>query len=433
MRLLYVCSDFGIAPDGTKGASIHLRAITGALASLGHEVMLMSPRPGPGDGHAARRLLPPGCALVDDAVKPLKRFLVEHDLGDELPRDLRSLYYSACAADAAIETFSEPSESGSAAGVPDAIIERLSLFSTVGMDLARRCDRPLILEVNALLTEEAEQYRTLLLGDMAREIERRTLARADAVLPVSRELAQRLIDRGASATKVHVVPNGADEAFFRAQPCDAAATRASLSLGNAFVVGFVGSLKPWHGVDVLLRAAATLNRGKGAVKVLIVGVGPEEQRLRALAVELGIDEHVVFTGAVEHRAVPALVAAMDVAVAPFQSIVNFSFSPIKLFEYMAAGACVVASRLGQISSVIEHDIDGVLCPPDDPQSLARSLDRLRGSEELRRRLGAAARAKALDRFTWTHTARQVSDVIESVCDARRRAASTASTPVLAPT
>ncbi len=415
MRLWYVCSDFGIPPDGSKGASIHLRAITGALARLGHDVLLISPRPGPGDRHPARRLLPPGCPLVDGAVKPLKRFLLEHDLGDELPRDLRTLYYSAYAVEAALEQLRtvRPEEK------PDAVIERLSLFSTVGIDLARALDCPLMLEVNALLTEEAQQYRTLLLGDMAREIERRTLQQADAVLPVSHELGRRLIGQGVPAERVHVTPNGADDAFFQVESKDAVLARAALGLSDAFVVGFVGSLKPWHGVDALLRAAAILNGAGSAVKVLVVGVGPQESSLRSLAAELGLDGHVVFAGAVDHARVPALVAAMDVAVAPFQAIDNFYFSPIKLFEYMAAGACVVASRVGQIASVIEHEHDGLLCPPDDPAALAQLIDRLRESPDLRRRLGNAARAKAARDFSWTHTAQRVSTVIEKTFTARR--------------
>ena len=424
MRLLYVCSDFGIAPDGSKGASIHLRAITGALASIGHEVLLISPRAGPGEGHPARRLLPPGCPLVDDAVKPLKKFLLDHELGDELPRDLRSLYYSAYAVDAAKERLSE-------IGKIDAVIERLSLFSTVGLDLAKKLDCPLILEVNALLTEEAEQYRTLLLRDMAREIEHRTLQQADAILPVSHELGRRLIDRGSPANKVHVTPNGADDAFFKVDRMDAAARRAAMGLSDAFVIGFVGSLKPWHGVDVLLRAAANLHDAGRPVKALIVGVGPQDQSLRMLASELGLNGHVVFTGAIDHATVPAMVAAMDVAIAPFQAIDHFYFSPIKLFEYMAAGACVVASRVGQIASVIEHEQDGLLCPPNDPAALALAIDRLRQSPELRKRLGAAARVKAGQQYAWTHTAQLVSTVIERTCVARRGSVPPAPAPQLA--
>lgn len=410
MRLLYVCSDFGIQPSGTKGASIHLRAITRALAALGHDVQLLSPLPGPGDDHPVRRLLPPGCPLMDKAVKPLKHFLLEHDLGDDLPRDLRSLYYSAYAPQAAVDEL--------AAGTPDAIIERLSLFSTVGLDLARICNRPLVLEVNALLTEEAQQYRTLVLRDLARIIQQRTLEQADAIIAVSDELAQRLIAIGIPPEKIHVAPNGADNAFFEVAPQAGVLARQALGLDGAFVVGFVGSLKPWHGVDVLLRAAALLDRKPGAVKVLIVGTGPEDERLRRLAGELGIAEDVVFTGAMEHARIPPLIAAMDVAVAPFRAIDSFYFSPIKLFEYMAAGACVLASRLGQIASVIEHGIDGLLCEPDNPDALASGIQSLWQSKNLRRRLGDAARAKAERRFNWRHTAELVMDVVQSRVAAR---------------
>lgn len=403
MRLLYVCSDFGIQPSGTKGASIHLRAITRALASLGHDVQLLSPLPGPGDDHPLRRLLPPGCPLMDKAVKPLKHLLSQHGLGDDLPRDLRSLYYSAYAPQAAMDEL--------ASDKPDAIIERLSLFSTVGLDLARMTQRPLILEVNALLAEEAEQYRTLVLRDLARAIQHKTLDQADAIITVSDELAHRLISIGIPSEKVHVAPNGADDGFFAVTPQAGLAARQELGLGNAFVIGFVGSLKPWHGVDVLLRAAALLKREPGAVKLLIVGSGPENERLRRLAEDLNLTSDVIFTGAVEHANIPPLIAAMDVAVAPFRAIDHFYFSPIKLFEYMAAGACVLASRLGQIASVIDHNVDGVLCDPDDATALAAILEHLHSSPALRHKFGQAARAKALAQFNWKHTGELVMDVV----------------------
>ena len=107
MRLLYLCSDFGIAPGGTKGASVHLRAITRGLADLGHDVRLLSPKEGPGDDHPARRLLPPGCPPADKTSRALKKWLGDHGLDDTIARDLRPLLWNTWVPDQVNELLAE--------------------------------------------------------------------------------------------------------------------------------------------------------------------------------------------------------------------------------------------------------------------------------------------------------------------------------------
>jgi glycosyltransferase involved in cell wall biosynthesis len=415
MRLLYVCSDFGVPPAGTKGASIHLRAITRALAERGHEVLLLSPKEGPDGDHPAQRLLPAGCPSVDESTKMLKRWLLARDLGDAVARELRPLLYNAWVRERALDALADKP--------PDAIVERLTLLGHVGVDLSEALACPLILEVNALLVEEARAFRALQLEHLAERIERRACTRADAVLVVSEALAARLRELGVPADKVHVVPNGADTtAFAEVAPRDAC--RAALGVGDALVVGFTGSLKFWHGVDVLLHAFSRLRADHPGARLLIVGSGPAEATLRDLASQLDLAEAVIFTGAVPHEEIPGLLHAMDVTTAPFKPVEGFYFSPIKLFEYMAAGKCVVASRLGQIEDVIRDGENGVLCAPNDVESLYRALRAASDSPELRDRLGVAAANTVRQRFTWAHTAQSVDGVIRTAVEqyARRRSA-----------
>jgi glycosyltransferase involved in cell wall biosynthesis len=414
MRLLYVCSDFGVPPAGTKGASVHLRAITRALAELGHEVRLLSPKEGPHGDHPARRLLPAGCPQVSDSAKLLKRWMLERGFGDALARELRPLLYNAWVRERALEAL--------AAASPDAILERLTLLGHVGVDLAEALNVPLIIEANALLADEARAFRSLELGRLAGLIERRVLERADAVLVVSAALAERLEATGVPHRKLHVVPNGADlTAFQDAPPRDVC--RAALNLDSAFVVGFAGSLKVWHGVDILLAAFGRLLADEPAARLLIVGSGPAEDMLRETAARMGIEPAVIFTGGVPHEQVPPLLRAMDVAVAPFKALDGFYFSPIKLFEYMGAGVCVVASRLGQIADVVEDGVNGLLCTPDDAGDLCAKLDQARRSPALRGRLGAAALETVRGRYTWSRAGQEVSRVIERVVGRRRERSS----------
>src|SRR5690606_13714515 len=122
----------------------------------------------------------------------------------------------------------------------------------------------------------------------------------------------------------------------------------------AVTVGFVGTLKPWHGVSLLLEAFARLAADFAGVRLLIVGDGPERAALDQQAAALGIASLTEFTGAVDPELIPALLAEMDVAVAPYPRLDDFYFSPLKVLEYMAAGRAVVASRIGMIPEWIEH-------------------------------------------------------------------------------
>lgn len=406
MKLLYVCSDFGITPTGTKGASIHLRAITRALSDLGHRVDLLSPHPGPGGDHPAYSLLATDLAGPPAASGDLRRWLKGHGLPHSVAGEMRSLLYNDWAVPRALGVLEQDP--------PDAIVERLSLMSHVGLDLSRDLKCPLLVEVNALLSREAKQFRQLEMVSLAERIEHRVLQRADAVMVVSKQLGASLADFGVAPSKIHVIPNGAEIEAFDPED-DGHLIRDALQLGEAFVVGFVGSLKIWHGVDVLISGFKMLHDRDAGAKLLIVGTGPTEQSLREQADEMGLGESVVFTGAVDHADIPKHLSAMDVTTAPFRTVDAFYFSPIKLFEYMAAGRCVVASQLGQIEDVIADGENGVLCRPDDAESLADALITLWSDPDLRRRMASMARDCAERDYTWRMAATTTSDLIAECC------------------
>lgn len=417
MRLLYVCSDFGISPTGTKGASIHLRAITGALAELGHEVILLSPKGGAGAEHPTRPLLNEESRPVEKTAKVLKRWLVDHGFDDAAARELRPLLYNTWAPSKALERLAD--RQSRLAGPPDAIIERLSLFGYVGVELADALNVPLILEVNAPLADEARKHRALRCVELASQFEQRVLARSDAIVAVSQPLADRLAASGVAREKIHAVPNGVDVSLFDAAP-PREVCRDELGLSDAFVIGFAGSLKPWHGVDLLIGAFARFMAEAPSSRLLIVGTGPAEDALKKSAADAGIAEAVVFTGAVPHERIPIMLKAMDVGVAPFCRSDDFYFSPIKLFEYMMAGSCVVASRLGQIVDVIEEGTHGLLFEPDQVDDLYRVLRQAYASGDLRARLGNAAQELVRSQYTWLHAAGKTVKIVEEALECRNQ-------------
>jgi len=398
VRLLYVCSDFGIPVRGVKGASIHLRSITTALAALGHEVAILSPNLGSGDDHATVPVLAPPSKSIKQIPRRMKTWLSAHGLGDGVAREFRSLWYSICAGEEQAEQVND--------FAPDAVIERLSLMGHVGVDIAQRLGIPHILEVNAVLTEEAAQFRSLHLDELATSIENKVLQQSDRVMAVSDCLAQKLSQRGVNPTKIDVIPNGVNIERFVSE-LSSSEMRRALQLPDVFTVGFVGTFKPWHGVETLINSFSRLVRDVKRAHLLLVGSGPQQEGLRTLVNQLGIEESVTFLGAIPHAEVPRALRAMDVAVAPSHQATSFYYSPIKLFEYMAAGACVVASRIGQMADILQDNVSGLLVEPDDVDDLAAKLKLTYDNPALRKQLSQSAFDHVCSRYTWRHAAQEV--------------------------
>jgi glycosyltransferase involved in cell wall biosynthesis len=212
----------------------------------------------------------------------------------------------------------------------------------------------------------------------ASALERRILIGADLVVAVSREVRDFVLKLGVGSDRVKVLPNGVDIRRFNPQ-VDGGPIRRALGLEETFVIGFVGSLKAWHGVDGLLSACASLPISL-PWQLLLVGDGPERDSLAHQAGALGVFDRVTFTGSVSYDQIPAFMAAMDVVVAPYPALDDFYFSPLKLFEYMSMARPVIAAALGQIAEVVVHRQNGWLYPPGDIGALrdecwtAKSLD-----------------------------------------------------------
>jgi glycosyltransferase involved in cell wall biosynthesis len=137
-------------------------------------------------------------------------------------------------------------------------------------------------------------------------------------------------------------------------------------------------------------------------------------------IELGLREQAVFTGTLPHEDVPAVIRQFDIALAPYPALDHaFYFSPLKLFEYMACGVPVVAANCGQIADVIRDGETGLLHAPGDLDALAAACDRLLDSAKLRFALGQSAAAHIRAGYTWTHNARRVTELAESLICRRK--------------
>ena len=406
MRIAYLCTDFGIPIHGNKGASIHVRELSRALHSLGHEVLILSPRaggPAPAGFPVPVRELP--VEGVDETIHGLLRD--DPAAGEDVAQEFRSILYTSGLRYRALEELRRYS--------PDFVYERYSLFGVAGLGLARELGAPLLLEVNAPLSEEQAAHRRLGLGGTARGLEREILRNADRVIAVSAELERWLVRSGVRPDRVAVLPNGVDVDRFAVTDTEREAVRARLGLGGKPVVGFLGTLKAWHGTETLLRAVGLLQRRRYSPAVLVVGDGPQRSALEALARSEGIAELTVFTGAVPHERIPEYVAAMDVGTAPYAQAENFYFSPLKLFEYMAAGRAVVAADVGQVRECVRHGESGWLYPPGDVEALAAALHHLLEEDPDRMRaVGRAGQEYVRLHHTWEKNARRVAGLAEAL-------------------
>ena len=182
------------------------------------------------------------------------------------------------------------------------------------------------------------------------------------------------------------------------------------------LLGFVGFVREWHGLDRVLRGLAAW-QGAPRLDLIVVGEGPARAGLEALAAELGIADRVRFTGLATREEVPGLVAGFDIALQP--ASVPYA-SPLKVFEYMAAGRAIVAPDQPNIREVLEQGRTALLFDPASPEAMWQGIETLARDAALRARLGAAAREEVLRRdLTWAGNARRVVALAEGALDGRK--------------
>ena len=371
MRLLYLSTDPGIPVLGHKGGSVHVREMATAMARQGARVTIASPRIADEGGRlnadVALRELPPVIPLADSVASELLACLaVQRAAVLEVAHAVR----------------------------PDAIYERFALFSDAGVRAAGELGIPHVLEVNAPLRREAARWRVLPEPDLAEELERRVFQATGRIVCVSAELV-RLVSATAGAAKVEAIANAVAGERFRREP-----TRRR----DTFTVGFAGSLKPWHGVETLVAGFRLAAQAEPGIRLEVLGDGP----MRPLLTAAGIPaERVALLGAVDHADAVCRMFAWHVGVAPYAAQSDFYFSPLKVLEYMAAGACPVASDLGQIRGLLGGGTRGVLVPPDDPDALADALVALAREPRRVAALARAARRHVLTHHTWDANAEAV--------------------------
>ena len=375
MRILYAAIDQTV--PGTTGGSVHVSAVALGLAALGHDVhVLVSPGPAP----------PPAGPVRWIPMAP--------------PLGARQLRWARTGAVTQIAR----------AMRADVVIERYYNFGGEGIRAGKAAGATTVLEVNAPVIDyrgsrKALLDRALLVRPMQRWRER-VCGQADLIVTPT----AGILPEGTPAAKVVVLEWGADTDTFRPD----ATGPLPFARPAGTVAVFAGAFRRWHGASHLVRAIRELqDRGRQDIGAVLIGDGPELPNVRREADGLA---NITIAGAVPHAQMPACLAAADIGVAPFDIgahaplTLGFYWSPLKIFEYMAAGLPVVAPSVARIPSLVEHGREGLLYDPAVPGALADALAALT-DERLRDTLGAAARARAVREYSWAAHCRALDEAI----------------------
>jgi glycosyltransferase involved in cell wall biosynthesis len=307
----------------------------------------------------------------------------------------------------------------------DVLYERYWFLNYGGVMAARWLNIPLVIEVNGDLVPEYEQLGIELSAmqwRVIRRINKWILTEADHVITVSEPLRQRLLDEWQVApARVTTVHNGANVDLFARRLLPAARLKVRYGLDGGPLIVFVGTFKPWHGLDLLIRAFGQMAPAHPQARLVLVGDGPMREQMAQTAVNHNIAKRVIFTGMVPHEEVASLLQLADVAVlSPCANEAALAHSPLKLFEYMAAGKAIVAPALPNLATILTHQENALLVVPDSETELAQALSRLLSDADMRHQLGQTAQAQAVSRHSWAKAVAAIEAILYAQLHARRR-------------
>ncbi len=305
----------------------------------------------------------------------------------------------------------------------DILHERMCLPGGVGAIVSKLLDIPCVLEVNGPVLEEHialgnipnHYYRSIL-----KRWRTQILPRFGAFYTQTHSLKKIIVGWGIDEKKVYVIPNGVDINRFNPS-LNGEEILDKYQLTGKNIITFIGSYREWHGIDLLIRAIPNILTKYPNTKVMIIGSGPEQNKIEDRITELNLNNDVIILGAIPYQDIPECIACATICVAPFQPDMlgttqqfGFYFSPLKLFEYMACGKPIITTAVGEICNLLEDKKDAILISPDE-NNVAQAVITLLGDQSMRERLGRAAREKVA-RYTWENTTKGVLDVYRSLLE-----------------
>lgn len=295
----------------------------------------------------------------------------------------------------------------------DLIYERDHAFGT-GCNLTLLFNIPVIMEVNGISNETGRLPKPI--AKVINLVLHNRYSIATHIVTVTPQLKEFLqLNYNLAPDKVSVVENGANIDIFK--PMNKEDALKKLDLNSAFkYVCFVGHLAPWQGVEYLIKSSPFVLSECPNTKFIIVGDGPKLDELKKLVDTLNISSNYIFTGYVDYEKVPVYINASNICVAPFVIERNdkIGLSALKIYEYLACGKPVVASKIKGIEELLATSNGGISVTPEDVCDLGENIVKLLQDEKLAQKMGTEGYKFIRNHHSWKIAAANVERISRKV-------------------
>jgi PEP-CTERM/exosortase A-associated glycosyltransferase len=284
---------------------------------------------------------------------------------------------------------------------------------------------PVVYEMRSSWEDAAVDYGRTTEGSLryrlSRGLETWTLKHAAQVTTICEGLRADIVGRGVAPERVTVIANAVNPREFPWIDAPDAELTGRLGLAGAFTLGFLGSFYGYEGLDVLIAALPQILRVEPRTRLLLVGGGMEEDRLKAQAAALGVADRVIFAGRVPHGDVARYYSVIDLLVYPRKSIrLTETVTPLKPLEAMSQGRLFIASDVGGHRELVRHGETGYLFRPDSPDDLAQAIGLALANRDAWAGMRLAGRHFVEFGRTWANSVACYADVYEQALASVRR-------------
>ena len=376
MKIIYIAS--GIPLPGSLGGSTHTLEVARGLAARGHELHVVACQQ---EGHLS----------LADLTRPrsthYEGFFLHHI---DVPKSMALL---------SLPVISRLVK----AVAPDALMERYYNFAGCGLIAAQGLNIPSLLEVNALIVDPPEVRKRRIDDRLGGPMQRWAIAQCRMATRIVTPL-HTTVPTEIARDKIIELPWGAAVERFTAHPATLPPCHPP-SLSPPIAV-FLGSFRAWHGVLDFIHAASLLLEAGRDLHFMLIGDGPLRREAEQLASRW--PGHFTFTGAIPYEQVPELLSTATIGVAPFNTAphpalrsAGFFWSPLKIYEYMAAGLPVVSADIAPLNTIIREGNEGLLFREGDSTDLAAVIARLLDDPQAAQAMGQRARERVVTYYSWS--------------------------------
>lgn len=395
-KIVFLVPEVGINYDQSGGAGTHIRGTIDGLKKNNIDVLPVIA----GDIFGIKNTTNSSTTSVsNNTVRTFVKNVVPLKL-KLLFRDIRRIYFDYKFENKVIEQIKQYA--------PDAIYERSALFSTCGLRLSKKLNIPLIIESDGCMPEIVSMDFGLFSIKLANLVEKYKLKKANYISAYNEFSKLSLAKKfDVSLSKIVVKPLGVSVLDNATDDNEINQLKQHYGIDNKKVVGFVGAISKYHGVDLLLECASILhNKNVKDIAVVIVGWSKEAEQLKLKAEELHLT-NLIFTGRVDKSKIPLYYKMFDVGVIPNSEPTIY---PVKVLEYGAFGLCPVVPDYEVFHEIITNKEHGVYFQKNNPTSLANILIEL-FEDNSYSKIAIKWQQKVLLDYTWENTVKRLATLI----------------------